>query len=426
MKRSVSMTQPMPGAGPEAQQSLQRRNTDLFHNGQVYANVQAGRQQIHNLRRHEEFGGVDSPVIATPEEMRAFNITGVDERRNRYQQHPSANIHTHVSHISRRYNDVPMNPQSAGRGGERHMVRSQETPSGSQPSLDDDLIHPLAGEHIDDPGDDLGFQAGGTCGIVHAVHNPTNIAYARADSPHQPVIAQHYTPMEGIPPTAGSSLPVSKVVYNVKFKRTQRNFVIGPRVSRDLKIGCYVKVEADRGEDLGIVVAKVSADKFSSSSRSSFRGTGAQGEAAISIAPGSAGISDLKRIIRLATHDEVSLLNVKREEEEELLKVCKEKVLQRALPMHVVDAEYQFDRHKLTFFFEAEGRIDFRELVRDLFSMYKTRIWMQQLDKNSTGGGTSATPVAPLPDYGNQALSQVPVMADSINDPYGIPPDREN
>ena len=47
--------------------------------------------------------------------------------------------------------------------------------------------------------------------------------------------------------------------------------------------------------------------------------------------------------------------------------------------MTVVDAEYQFDRNKLIFFFQADGRIDFRELVRDLFSMYKTRIWMQQL-----------------------------------------------
>ena len=44
---------------------------------------------------------------------------------------------------------------------------------------------------------------------------------------------------------------------------------------------------------------------------------------------------------------------------------------------------YQFDRHKLTFFFEADGRIDFRELVRDLFSIYKTRIWMQQVDKGA-------------------------------------------
>ena len=54
--------------------------------------------------------------------------------------------------------------------------------------------------------------------------------------------------------------------------------------------------------------------------------------------------------------------------------------------MTVVDAEYQFDRNKLTFFFEAEGRIDFRELVRDLFSIYKTRIWMQQVNKDECEG----------------------------------------
>jgi hypothetical protein len=62
----------------------------------------------------------------------------------------------------------------------------------------------------------------------------------------------------------------------------------------------------------------------------------------------------LKQIIRLATHDEISLLSLKREEEEELLKICRAKVHQRGLPMHIVDAEYRFDRHKLTFFFEAE------------------------------------------------------------------------
>jgi len=94
-------------------------------------------------------------------------------------------------------------------------------------------------------------------------------------------------------------------------------------------------------------------------------------------------ISDMKRIMRAATNDEISLLEVKREEEDELLKICSTKVKQRGLPMTVVDAEYQYDRNKLTFFFQAEGRVDFRELVRDLFSIYKTRIWMEQTDKGS-------------------------------------------
>lgn len=51
--------------------------------------------------------------------------------------------------------------------------------------------------------------------------------------------------------------------------------------------------------------------------------------------------------------------------------------------MKVLDAEYQFDRHKLTFYFEADKRIDFRDLVSELFSQYKTRIWMQQVDTSS-------------------------------------------
>ena len=227
----------------------------------------------------------------------------------------------------------------------------------------------------------------------------------------------HYGGMEAAHhlPTAGSALPLPKVVYNVKFKRTQRSFVMGPRINRDLKIGTYVKVEADRGEDLGIVVGKIPSEKYNLSTRSSFRG--GMGEMGIIPPPsglGAAGVADLKRIIRLATHDEVSLLGMKREEEEELLKVCRGKVRQRGLPMHVVDAEYQFDRHKLTFFFEAEGRIDFRELVRDLFSMYKTRIWMQQLDKNTAVAcPIGANPPPPVMiDYGTPIIAPASEFSD--------------
>ncbi len=177
----------------------------------------------------------------------------------------------------------------------------------------------------------------------------------------------------------GKTAAVSKSVYCVKFKRTQRNFCLGPRLGqRDLKIGTYVKVEADRGEDLGIVYGKVTSGVHA---------------------------ADLKRIIRLATHDEVSLLAMKRDEEEELLQICRTKVIQRGLPMHVVDAEYQFDRHKLTFFFEAEGRVDFRDLVRELFSMYKTRIWMQQLDKATTQVVASPDSLNMSPDYGTPIIA---------------------
>ena len=288
--------------------------------------------------------------------------------------------------------------------------------------FDDDLTHPLAGEDIDDPGDDLGF--GIQPSMLSSVHHAPHVAYYTNDvkvSGRSPTtgMVPHYASVDAAHLPAGPNLSGPRLVYTIKFKRTQRNFIPGPRVVGDLKIGCYVKVEADRGEDLGIVVNKIPAEKFNTSGRTGFRGSpGGVSDMGILLAPSMTNLADLKRVVRLATHDEVALLAAKREEEEELLKVCREKVQQRSLPMHVVDAEYQFDRHKLTFFFEAECRIDFRELVRDLFSMYKTRIWMQQLDKNITGTG-SPSMGSSLIDYGS--MNQIPVMADNINNPYGIP-----
>jgi hypothetical protein len=271
---------------------------------------------------------------------------------------------------------------------------------------DEDLSHPLVGEHIEVPGDDQGYMMNE--GMPAHSHMRSSMGHGHSGQAEQ---TPHYGGMEAAHhlPTAGSGLPMPKVVYNVKFKRTQRNFALGPRLNRDLKVGTYVKVEADRGEDLGIVVGKVPSEKYNTPSRSGFRG-GIGAELGIMPPPsglGAAGAPDLKRIIRLATHDEVSLLAIKRDEEEELLKICRTKVRQRALPMHVVDAEYQFDRHKLTFFFEADGRIDFRELVRDLFSMYKTRIWMQQLDKHTNAPcPTGANPPPPLVmDYGTPIIA---------------------
>lgn len=169
----------------------------------------------------------------------------------------------------------------------------------------------------------------------------------------------------------GTFIPFYKrTVYTVKFKRSQKNFFLGEHINSDIKIGSYVRVEADRGEDLGIVLSRIPIEKFNPGAR---------------LTSMNMGLPDLqlKHITRLASEEDIAQYALKEEEEAELLKICKSKTLQRRLPMNVIDAEYQFDRHKLTFFFEASGRVDFRELVRDLFSIYKTRIWMQQVDKVS-------------------------------------------
>lgn len=261
---------------------------------------------------------------------------------------------------------------------------------------DEDLSHPLAGENIDVPYDDRSYHHEGM--------------HARRPDPPLPQYGGTVPAHTMGGPSV--SLPIPKVVYNIKFKRTQRVFVLGPRLNRELKIGTYVKVEADRGEDLGIVVGKVPSEKYLAS-RSGYRN-----DISPAIAPPGSIVSgaptDLKRIVRLATHNEVALLLKKREEEDELLAICRVKVRQRGLNMNVVDAEYQFDRHKLTFFFEAEGRVDFRELVRDLFSIYKTRIWMQQLDKNTGATCPVAVeePEVDDMDYGTPIIAPVSEYSD--------------
>lgn len=362
----------------------------------------------HN--RHPE--GV--PVMAPNEDMRMY----VAEERNSYRGErivsPALSpLHTHYgggSH-SRHPSDMgasalsssPASSSGGMRGNYGLEVYSGNTRGRHRPThSDDDLSHPLIGEHIEMHGDDRGY-------LTNDLLDPHNshAGRGRTLSLDQPLPHYGGAASAHVLPNAGSAAQMPKILYNIKFKRTQRTFALGPRLNRELKIGTYVKVEADRGEDLGIVVGKVPPEKHGSS-RSSFRGSsGELGPVPPPPTTAPNGAPDLKRIIRLATHDEVALLTMKREEEEELLKICRAKVRQRGLPMNVVDAEYQFDRHKLTFFFEAEGRVDFRELVRDLFSMYKTRIWMQQLDK-STGSSCPAAPEelqSVVMDYGTPIIA---------------------
>jgi len=88
-----------------------------------------------------------------------------------------------------------------------------------------------------------------------------------------------------------------------------------------------------------------------------------------------------KKIFRHAQPTEISLLLSKEQDETRALELCRAKIKHHDLPMEVVEAEYQWDRRKLTFFYKAGDRVDFRELVRDLFKMYKTRIWMCAVPK---------------------------------------------
>ena len=87
----------------------------------------------------------------------------------------------------------------------------------------------------------------------------------------------------------------------------------------------------------------------------------------------------LKKVIRVATAEDTAHARESREKEIEAMVICKEKIRKHGLEMKLIDAEYTFDRSKILFYFTAEGRIDFRELVKDLASVFRTRIELRQI-----------------------------------------------
>ena len=89
--------------------------------------------------------------------------------------------------------------------------------------------------------------------------------------------------------------------------------------------------------------------------------------------------SPLKKVIRLANTKDIKREKENREKEQKAFKVCEEKIKEHELNMHLVEVECKFDNSKIIFYFTADGRIDFRELVKDLAAIYKTRIELRQI-----------------------------------------------
>eukprot|EP01035_Chromulina_nebulosa_P018822 gene18822-24601_t len=125
-------------------------------------------------------------------------------------------------------------------------------------------------------------------------------------------------------------------------------------------------VEADRGEDLGVVKGIFSAAMYCEARRQH------------SIRCGSIGVKeeegswDLKYIDRLASLNELQILSAKTIEEAAVTQRARELAYYNyRIPIKIIDSEFQFDRNKLTIIYETNFRVDFRDLVRDLFSIYK-------------------------------------------------------
>jgi cell fate regulator YaaT (PSP1 superfamily) len=150
-------------------------------------------------------------------------------------------------------------------------------------------------------------------------------------------------------------------IVEVSFKGNRREYYAAQL--DPVELSDYVIVEADRGEDLGRVTA-----------------AGAVAERKCSgCSTGCAAPVPVRRIVRRAQPEEVDRAVSLRADEPRVRRITREKVAQYSLKMKVSEAEWQFDRNKLTIYFTAERRVDFRELVRDLARTFRTRIELKQI-----------------------------------------------
>jgi cell fate regulator YaaT (PSP1 superfamily) len=156
-----------------------------------------------------------------------------------------------------------------------------------------------------------------------------------------------------------------KYVIGVRFRANGKIYYFDP-LEFDTEVGSNVIVETARGVEYGKVVLgkrQVDEEKLSSS---------------------------LKPIIRMATENDTKRYETNKEKSKRAFNICQEKIRARGLKMKLIAAEYTFDNNKVLFYFTADGRIDFRELVKDLAAVFKTRIELRQIgvrDETKIVGG---------------------------------------
>ena len=143
-------------------------------------------------------------------------------------------------------------------------------------------------------------------------------------------------------------------VIGVRFRTAGKIYFFDP-LEFEIKRGDHVIVETARGVEYGTVVCdpkEVEEDQV---------------------------IQPLKPVLRVATGKDDEQEKSNKEKEREAFKICLEKIRKHELDMKLIDAEYTFDNNKVLFYFTADGRIDFRELVKDLAAVFKTRIELRQI-----------------------------------------------
>ena len=143
-------------------------------------------------------------------------------------------------------------------------------------------------------------------------------------------------------------------VVGVRFRKAGKVYYFDP-LQLDIKAGTSVIVETARGIEFGYVIM------------------------GIRDVPEEKICLPLKPVIRIATEEDIAVQKANAAKEKEAFKICVEKIAKHNLEMKLIDCEYTFDNNKLLYYFTADGRVDFRELVKDLASVFKTRIELRQI-----------------------------------------------
>ncbi|MCB2206467.1 hypothetical protein KQI65_17110 [bacterium] len=157
----------------------------------------------------------------------------------------------------------------------------------------------------------------------------------------------------------GEKIDTSPYV-EVVFKGERRGYYMNA-AGLGIEEGTYVVVEAEKGVDVGIVGAI---------------GDTAYMKSRLRMRPCK---ETPKKIVREATDADMKVMFYHREQEQTAFQICLDRIAKLNLPMKLVDVEYQFDRNRITFYFTADGRVDFRQLVRELAAEYRTRIELRQI-----------------------------------------------
>jgi cell fate regulator YaaT (PSP1 superfamily) len=148
--------------------------------------------------------------------------------------------------------------------------------------------------------------------------------------------------------------PVLTEIIGVRFKENGKIYYFDPD-GMIVSLGQQVIVETSRGLELGEVAVE-----------------NRQANESELVAP-------LRKVVRLATPEDIATAEENRRKEKEAFAICQKSIAHLKLGMHLVDVEYAFDGSKILFYFTADGRIDFRELVKDLASIFRTRIELRQI-----------------------------------------------